>query len=281
MAFLANNELSQVLQKNISDGLYNPKNVQNASYELSLGDEIYSNNDEAKTILNEQNPQYAIKPGQLAILITKEEIEIPRKYIGFISIKFGVKFRGLVNISGFHVDPGFKGKLKFSVYNAGSKPIFLERGKPYFVLWLSSLSSELDKDQEYNGRHQGQDSILTEDVMKVNGVVASPNELLSKITEIESKFESEYRSNNDRRWWVYKTVIGLLVAIVLKLLWDSNSYKTGYDNGLNESTKIETTRLQLNDELNKIFTYKIDSINRAITEIQVSINENPNHEPNK
>ena len=65
---------------------------------------------------------------------TREEVRIPSNVLAFISIKASVKFDGLVNISGFHVDPGFHGRLKFSVYNAGSQPIFLQIGQPAFDL---------------------------------------------------------------------------------------------------------------------------------------------------
>jgi dCTP deaminase len=48
-------------------------------------------------------------------------------------MKFKIKQRGLVNVSGFHVDPGYSGKLLFSVYNAGPRSIVLTRGEPVFV----------------------------------------------------------------------------------------------------------------------------------------------------
>jgi len=78
--------------------------------------------------------QIAIPPGQLALLITEEEVAIPTNRIGFISIKFTAKMRGLINVSGFHVDPGFKGKLKFSVLTqvVGTQSLILE-GIVHFV----------------------------------------------------------------------------------------------------------------------------------------------------
>ena len=46
---------------------------------------------------------------------------------------------GLVNVSGFHVDPGYKGRLKFAVYNAGGSDIKLTRGDAIFLIWFSEL----------------------------------------------------------------------------------------------------------------------------------------------
>jgi len=63
--------------------------------------------------------QFVIPPGQFAYLLTEEVVRIPSSAMGFISLKFGVKGPGLINVSGFHVDPGYWGRLVFSVYNAG------------------------------------------------------------------------------------------------------------------------------------------------------------------
>jgi dCTP deaminase len=59
---------------------------------------------------------------------------------------------GLVNVSGFHVDPGFRGRLKFSVYNAGSESIILGVGERLFPIWFYELPEE--NEDEYVGRHQ-------------------------------------------------------------------------------------------------------------------------------
>jgi dCTP deaminase len=80
-----------------------------------------------------------IPPGQFAFLLTEEVIQIPSNAMGFISLKSGIKFKGLINVSGFHVDPGFKGNLIYSVFNAGPSPIHIARGQDLFLLWLADL----------------------------------------------------------------------------------------------------------------------------------------------
>ncbi len=222
--------------------------MQNASYELSLGNEVYTNSDGAKTILNKENPQFELKPGQFAVLITEEEIEIPPKYIGFISLKFSIKFRGLVNISGFHVDPGFEGKLKFSVYNAGSNSIIFEYQKPYFVLWMAQLTEELKGKERYDGTHQHQNEITAKDVMNIKGDIASPNELLEKIEKLES--------NLDWRKWINRIIVGILITIAIKTLWDWDARKKGYHDAIQkiENYKVEENRLK------KDMIFVVDSI---------------------
>lgn len=87
----------------------------------------------------------SIPPGQFAYLQTEEVIRIPKNAMGLISLKFGVKGPGLINVSGFHVDPGYYGRLIFSVYNAGSQPARLHRQQDVFLLWMTDLDRESAK----------------------------------------------------------------------------------------------------------------------------------------
>src|SRR6266487_5983005 len=115
MAFWSSETIRQKLRSLVDPP--NEDRIQNGSYELSLGPEVFSSDSSTKKNLS-PGEQVVIPPGQFGLLLTEEKVTIPNNAIGLISIKTGMKFRGLVNVSGFHVDPGFNGCLKFSVYNA-------------------------------------------------------------------------------------------------------------------------------------------------------------------
>jgi dCTP deaminase len=153
MAFLGKKELEELLPSCIEG--YDVKRIDNVAYELCLGNEVYLTDSTSgkKEILDDKNSQVVIKPGQFALLLTQETVKLPASVLAFISIKFSQKIKGLVNISGFHVDPGFNGKIIFSVYNAGPATIVLDKGEPYFMIWLSELTSDSDP---YRGSHQNQ-----------------------------------------------------------------------------------------------------------------------------
>src|SRR5688500_16928800 len=93
-------------------------------YFLSIHDKV------SPTVIEilDEGESLSIPPGQFAFLLTEEIVEVPTAVIAFISMKTDLKFRGLVNVSGFHVDPGFKGPLKFAVFNAGPAPIVIKQG---------------------------------------------------------------------------------------------------------------------------------------------------------
>src|SRR5205823_5938842 len=102
---------------------------------------------------------------------TEETVTIPPDALGFISMRTRVKLGGLINVSGFHVDPGFSGRLKFSVYNAGSSTRVVQRGEPIFMLWFCNLdraTSDL-----YRGNRQSQMAISGEDQTLLQGNIAS------------------------------------------------------------------------------------------------------------
>lgn len=147
---------------------YDAGKVEQASYTLGIGLEIFitkdhhnSNSQHTKrTLLN--NEAFVIPPGQFAFLLTEESVEVPIDAIAFISMKAGFKHKGLVNISGFHVDPGFKGKLLFSVYNAGPSPIHLNHNQPCFLIWYASLDQRDSKPRQGQGFSSFPTSVLNQ-----------------------------------------------------------------------------------------------------------------------
>lgn len=83
-----------------------------------------------------------IPSGQFAFLITLETVTVPHDALALISIKARIKWRGLVNVSGFHVDPGYHGRLIFAVFNAGPSTIHIRSGDDIFLIWYLSLDQE-------------------------------------------------------------------------------------------------------------------------------------------
>src|SRR5690606_27690678 len=151
-------------------------------------------------------------------LLTEEVINVPDNLLGFISIKATEKLKGLINVSGFHVDPGFKGKLLFSVYNASPSKIQLTKGNQYFLIWFSELKNPLNKDYIYKANsHQNQNSIDTKYISPlINGEIASPHELLSKIKINESKITEVENTNsikNEKIFWAISIGITLLITL--------------------------------------------------------------------
>ncbi|HOX05888.1 MAG TPA: hypothetical protein PK280_05765 [Planctomycetota bacterium] len=168
---------------------FDEKRLTHSAYEMALGPEAFITSQEHKTkIPLAEKEQICIPSGQFALLITEERVYVPEDAIAFISVRTGKKSQGLVNVSGFHVDPGFKGRLKFSVYNAGSKDICLARGEPIFMIWYSDLDKPTSK--PYANRAES-DGVTSEDVNKLLGYVSSPPELQRQLNQLRSDVASK------------------------------------------------------------------------------------------
>lgn len=115
------------------------KHAYKASYDLHLGSEIVKSTSSKPIMLSDKNKFVEIKPGEFALLNTYEKVCIPQDLMALISLRNSKKSKGLLNISGFHVDPGYEGHLTFSVYNAGSKSLWLKYEEPIFMIFFATL----------------------------------------------------------------------------------------------------------------------------------------------
>ena len=125
---------------------FDRKRIDGASYRLSIGEEVYvsptteATDPNTKSIIRlKQREAFTIPPGQFAFLLTGEVVKVKGDEIAFISIRAKTKYRGLINVSGFHVDPGFEGRLTFAVFNAGPVTVHLRQGQEIFLIWYADL----------------------------------------------------------------------------------------------------------------------------------------------
>lgn len=181
-----------------------------------------------------------IPPGHFAFLLTEEKITIPPEVMGFISIKATYKLKGLVNVSGFHVDPGWSGRLIFTVFNAGPSTIHLERRLPVFLLWIADLDGPSEKRKGAPG-HEGIPPAI---IGNITGVVESIYALekrvekniadifdrqsanIEKIADKQDNFRKEVTELKERQnkillgFGIAAVVAGAVVGAGVKMLSD-------------------------------------------------------------
>lgn len=170
----------------------------------------------------------SIPPGQFAFVLTEEVVNVPPGAMAFISMKATFKLKGLVNVSGFHVDPGWCGPLIFSVFNAGPSPVHLQRGLPLFLIWYA----DLDAASERRKTQPGPASIPPHIINNITGAIGSLYALDKRLGDAEKRVADDHKKLNDRVHDVEKnqrviqtllTILGtlvgsLLVAVVVSYL---------------------------------------------------------------
>ncbi len=149
---------------------------------------------------------FVIPSGQFAFLLTEEKIRIPAFAMGFISLKSGIKFKGLINVSGFHVDPGFEGHLIYSVFNAGPSPIHIARGDPLFLLWIADIDGNSDP-KYFKSASFPQTEIPTRLVSEVAREVQSVQRISERLEKAEHRINLVWNG-----FIILATVLGLVLA---------------------------------------------------------------------
>lgn len=184
------------------------KNLQGCNYDLRLGGEVYTTADNyPKTLASgSTGDTVRIEPGEFGVFLTHEYIYIPDDLLGLISLKSKYKMKGLVNVSGFHVDPGYHGKILFSVYNTGPSDIFLRYKGPVFMIMFDKLEKPVLKG--YEGKEYK--NIPVEIISSLRGSPVSLKDLADRVHKLETKV-SIY-------WAIVVTIIIGILLLLLKLL---------------------------------------------------------------
>lgn len=191
MAFWSGETLEQRLPTLVKP--FHPKNVDCAAYTLHVGNEFYVSPDgDIHSPLRhtverlEDEGAFTIPPGQFAFLVTDESVRVPDDAIAFISIRARLQFNGLIDISGFHVDPGYHGRLLFSVLNAGPKPIHLRQNQPVFLIWYADLDRVTERKKEGRGFERIEPGIVN----GISGEILSLQRLSEEVHSLQSKAKS-------------------------------------------------------------------------------------------
>lgn len=191
--FLARKRIETLLDAGrlIEKGTCDKKYVQQSSYDLRLGSDIYLGGESAPKKLTNEYPYLTLKPGQFAILTCYENINLQKgepSYMAFIALRSTFKMQGLVNISGFHVDPTHQGTLLFAVQNVGPIDILLKYLEPTFTIFFAPVEGDIgetrsdEKGVRFKPKLKG---IPLQAVQNLGGGSVTISELRKEITDLK------------------------------------------------------------------------------------------------
>jgi dCTP deaminase len=177
--FLANEHIKKLCnvgpESLISEATFEIKNVQQASYDLRLGAESY--------IVGSDTPLYLSKDKQEHLTIAPGQF-------------------GLVNISGFHVDPTHKGRLVFAVNNVGPSDVRLRLMEPTFTIFFARVQGSIG-----DARDPFPDRLPLQYVQNLGGSSVTLSKLQKELEDLKTKV------------LMYAPLgIALLIALLLNLL---------------------------------------------------------------
>jgi deoxycytidine triphosphate deaminase len=83
-----------------------------------------------------------IEPGETVFVLTEESLHLPKDVKAELSHKRKLAHQGVQILGGFCVDPLYKGKLMFGMYNFSSEPFPLIKGKKLIAAQFYRLSED-------------------------------------------------------------------------------------------------------------------------------------------
>src|ERR1044072_4165981 len=116
--------------------------VQPCSLDLRIGD-IFLPETKSGQGGSEKSPltRHALRPGQTAVATTLERLEFPSDFCAIAFPPSRVSFEGILMTNPGHIDPGYHGKMRFTLINMAKEIYWLERGKPIVTLCMFKLSA--------------------------------------------------------------------------------------------------------------------------------------------
>lgn len=121
--------------------------VQPASLDLRIGKIFVPPKEEPKVGEKvDERVEYVLEPGQAIVVETAETVNFPNDIAAFGFPPTSISNRAILMTNPGHVDPGFKGKLSFTLINMGREVFVIKKGIPIVTLLVIKLANPATND---------------------------------------------------------------------------------------------------------------------------------------
>jgi deoxycytidine triphosphate deaminase len=162
-----------------------------------------------------QKTEHSLKPGETAVIATQEQFSLPADVLGIAFPPSRVSFKGILMTNPGHIDPGYRGPLRFTMINMGSKDFFVRQGDPIVSVPLFRLAAPVRVD--WLQRHGGNPAAYPkqEDINKPSADFVNVSNRAKEIaTQEVAKAELKLRS-----WQVWLPLLtSIFAALIVALI---------------------------------------------------------------
>ncbi len=187
--------------------------------------------------------EHSLKRGETAVVTTLEKLEFPGHIAAFGLPPSSVSFRGILITNPGHVDPGYVGRMRFTIINMGKEEYPFRRGDVILTLLLVELSRSSSKN--WLARRGGKvEEPPTQH--NIDQLSADFLDVEKRATEIAKKAVGEAELDIKKRQVVFP-IVAALIALIASLV-------TGYIGWLKPAwqeldkvkTEVEVLKANLN-----------------------------------
>jgi dCTP deaminase len=195
-----------------------------ASYNLTLGHQAYvtpvSETDPKSIRSLADGESFRIPAGQFAFLLTFEAVDVPKNAIALVALRAReLKFQGVINVSGFHIDPGYRGRLVLAVYNAGPREVHLSQGNILFEVFFADLEEDTERPYVQSSDNSPLFRIEPRLISAIAGEFETLQGLKGKIDDVEDELEERIHSlerEQSLTRWASALILGGLIAFGIR-----------------------------------------------------------------
>jgi dCTP deaminase len=217
------------LTKYVADGTlkldgFDPKNLNPASYDAGLGRRAFLSSSNTKLNV-EAKGIMTLEPGDFAVVTTFEKFVFPLNIAGTIGIRSHYARKGIIQLSGPQIDPGFRGVLVIGLFNASPRSVVIPFKEPFLTISFFQLVEPAK--EGYQGEYQDQEDVPTADIewlaetrgMSFGQIITTLQTLNSSVAGLDKSVEDLDKSIGRMQWIVgiALTAIAAIVAVAALL----------------------------------------------------------------
>ena len=153
--------------------------------------------------IDESKENALIKPGEIAFVITEESLELPNDVYCQLSTKRKLSLDGIVLLGGLIIDPNYKGKLIFGLYNLSSRNYLLMPGKKLVAGVFYKVDKTSDKHPEpiYDFPEELIKTVIDTKPNSIGSVNAAISDINDNIRSLKAEINKIQLSiTNDDKW---------------------------------------------------------------------------------
>jgi dCTP deaminase len=138
--------------------------------------------------VEKQGAELVVTPGEMVFVMTKETLKLPINIYSQLSPRRKMTEFGIITLGGFAIDPGYKGKLLFGLYNVSSEDFKLvPNAKLAGAVFFELEDDEMPSDYTPPKAIDGFSSTLIEKIAKYQPIGIKTLE--ESVKEIEKQLE--------------------------------------------------------------------------------------------
>jgi deoxycytidine triphosphate deaminase/addiction module HigA family antidote len=135
--------VNQQILRALEDGViciepFAESQLRSASVDLTLDRQAMTLSGESIDLGGQQG--FRLKSGRAVKVYTRERIELPPNYLGRAGAAERLAVSGVVAMHALQIDPGFRGKLHFCLFNASEREFPMRPGDPVLCIEIMPLA---------------------------------------------------------------------------------------------------------------------------------------------